>query len=212
LAFLNIAILGACVVMPNLAATFNMTRFYQVTLFILAPFCVIGGSDILHFLSRKKVKEKYILAIIVLAVLIPYFLFQTGFVYEVTKEESYSLPLSYYRLSSPQLVITFGDLKPSDVSSAMWLARERNVNSSVCADVEFGILFIYVGVLNPVSLSLGAPVGKGSYVYLGEYNLFNATIINSYGYGSFNVTQIVPGLNETNLVYSSGSAEIYQVP
>jgi uncharacterized membrane protein len=210
MAFLNMALLVACIVVPNLATSFNMTRFYQVSLFFLAPFCVIGGMDIARLLSRKRVKEKYVLAIVVLAVVIPFFLFQTDFVYEVAREESVSLPLSSYRFSSSQLTF-MGVLKPSEVSGARWLLQFNSLNESIYADFQFGGMFAYVGFQKTIAPSSGVPIRQGSYFYLAEYNTIDGVVFNSYA-SPLNITQIDPNLNGTNLVYSSGSCEIYQIP
>lgn len=211
--FLNMALLVACIVVPNLATSFNMTRFYQVSLFFLAPICIVGGMDITRLLSRKRVKEKYLLAIIVLAVIIPFFLFQTDFVYEVAKEQSVSLPLSSYRLSPYQLTYA-GVFKPSEVSGATWLFQFNSLNKSIYSDIQFGSTFIYVGIQASALMapSSGVPIGKGSYLYLGEYNTIDGFVLNSYAAGPLNITQIEPNPNGTSLVYSSGSCEIYQIP
>jgi uncharacterized membrane protein len=212
LVFCNILLLGACIIVPNFAGTFNVTRFYHVTLFFLAPLCILGGIDVLKLLSRKKVKEKYLGLIVVLVVLIPFFFFQTGFIYEVAKEQSYSLPLSAYRFDTMTLA-SMGVLSEPEVSSGVWLSQYQNLSRFVYADIESGSIFVISGVQNGVWLSLGAPVPSGSYVYLRQYNVYDRIVFSGYGpVGAFNVSQIVPSLNTTNLIYSSGSCEIYEVP
>jgi uncharacterized membrane protein len=166
--------------------------------------------DIARLLSRKRVKEKYVLAIVVLAVVIPFFLFQTDFVYEVAREESVSLPLSSYRFSSSQLTF-MGVLKPSEVSGARWLLQFNSLNESIYADFQFGGMFAYVGFQKTIAPSSGVPIRQGSYFYLAEYNTIDGVVFNSYA-SPLNITQIDPNLNGTNLVYSSGSCEIYQIP
>lgn len=211
MAFLNMVLLVACIVVPNLATSFNATRFYQVVLFFLAPFCVVGGIDVLRFLSRKRINEKRILAIVVLAVIIPFFLFQTDFVYEVAKEASVSLPLSSYRFSASGLTYA-GVIQPTEFSGATWLASELNsLNRSVYVDYLLGSCLVYAGLQNPVALARAQVLGKGSFLYLGEYNVIEGTV-SDYGSPSFNVTQIAPNPDETSLVYSNGYCEIYQVP
>jgi uncharacterized membrane protein len=212
LVFYNILLLGACIVIPNLAGTFNITRFYHMTLFFLAPLCVLGGIDVLSLLPRKKVKEKHLGLIVVLLVLVPFFLFQTGFIYEVAKEESYALPLSAYRFDVKTLA-NRGVVSEPEVSGAVWLSQYQNLARFVYADIQSGVLFDYIGVQNGVWLSLGVPVPSGSYVYLRQYNVYYGVIFSSYGSrGAFNVSQIVPSLNSTNVVYSDGSCEICVVP
>ncbi|MCX6654489.1 MAG: DUF2206 domain-containing protein, partial [Candidatus Bathyarchaeota archaeon] len=199
-------------VIPNFAGTFNITRFYHVALFFLAPLCVLGGIDVLKLLSRKKVKEKYLGLIVGLLVLIPFFFFQTGFIYEVAKEESASLPLSAYRFGTMTLA-SMGVLSEPEVSSGVWLSQHQSLSRFVYADIQSGSIFEYSGVQNGVWLSLGVPAPSGSYVYLRQYNVYDGIFFSSYGLvGAFNVSQIAPSLNTTNIVYSSGSCEIYKIP
>ena len=212
MAFLNMLLVVACIVVPNLAESFNMTRFYHVSLFFLAPFCILGGIDVLSLLSRKRVKQRYLSSIVVLIVIIPYFFFQTGVVYEVTGEESWSLPLSAYRFSTLKLY-SMGVLGETEVSGAIWLSQYGDFNRYVYADITSGAIFAYKGIQNSVWLSFRVPVVNGSYIYLRGYNVYDGIVFSTYGsVGAFNVTQIVPSLNMTNLIYSSGSCEIYKVP
>jgi uncharacterized membrane protein len=212
MSFLNMALLVACIVIPNFATTFNATRFYQMTLFFLAPFCIVGGIDILRFLSRRRVEEKYILAIVVLAVIIPFFLFQTDFVYEVAKEQSISLPLSSYRFSASQITF-WGVIQSQEFSGAKWLLQFNSIKKGIYEDPNFGIVSDYLGLRNPTQLFPGVPIEKGSYIYFGEYNVIDGVVYQDISMSSsFNVSQIAPNPYESNLIYSSGSCEIYQLP
>lgn len=212
MAFLNTFMVVACIVVPNLATSFNMSRFYHVTLFFLAPFCVLGGIALLSLLSRRRVKERYLGLIVVLIVIIPYFFFQTGFVYEVTGEESWSLPLSAYQFSRVKLA-SMGVIGEAEVSGAIWLTTYREVNASVYIDMTSNTVFGYGEIYNRVLLSPFGKIENGSYVYLREYNIYEGIIFGIYGLaGSFNVTEISPSLNNTNKVYSNGHCDIYNTP
>ena len=75
-------------VIPGFSSLLNVTRFLHLALFLLAPLLAVA------------LKPKYLLII-----LIPYFLFTSGFIFEVTKQDSieqitipYSVGLSSYRM------------------------------------------------------------------------------------------------------------------
>lgn len=211
-ALYNLLIVIACIIIPNLAETFNMTRFYHLALFFLAPFCIMGGASVLKLLSKRKLKKRSLNLAIIFSVLIPFFLFQTGFVYEITKEECWSLPLSSYRFDALKLAKT-GIIKESEVSGGLWLLQFRSVNEPVYTGIMSATIFDYTGVRNSFGLSLSSPVKEGCYVYLREVNIHYGIIFSFYGSTEgFNITQIVPSLNETDLIYSSGSCVIYVVP
>lgn len=87
------------------------------------------------------------------------------------------------------------------------------MNGTVYADLWSGVVFDYASAQSTILLSLGVPAMKGSYIYLREFNVFDGIVLANYGSsGLFNVTQIMPSLNETNLIYSSHFCEIYEVP
>jgi uncharacterized membrane protein len=212
LASFNVLLLIACIAIPNFAGTFNVTRFYHVSLFFLAPFCVLGGIGTLNLLSRKKIREKISIPLVILCILIPFFLFQTGIVYEISKEQSYSLPLSSYRIGSFNLA-SMGVLEQTEVYGAKWLSEYGNLSRNVYADANYIAAFVYEGLQNGAWLSFQATVPNESYVYLMGYNIYDATISDQYGpFAMFNVTEIKPSLAIAHVIYSSGSCEIFKVP
>jgi uncharacterized membrane protein len=209
-AFFSLLLLVACVVVPNLAGTFNAERFYQISLFFLAPFCVMGGLSILSLLSRNKVSVKYLELILMLFVLIPVFLFQTGFTYEVTKQESFALPLSSYRLD-PTALAYQGVLRAPEVSGAEWLSQNRNSTTVIYSDMISIAVLYYAHINNSIFLNLGASEPSGSTIYLMQYSLLQKVVFTSYS-AQANVTQVIPSPDTINTIYSSGSCIIYEVP
>lgn len=207
-AIFNLGLLVMCIVIPNLAGTFNMERFYHVSLFFLAPFCILGGIYSLSFISRNRVNVKFLSLIVVLFVLIPVFLFQSGFIYEVAKEKSYSLPLSSYRIDHVTLAY-YGVLETSEISSAEWLLQNRNPTTSIYSDGVSGYPLNYVTVQNTQSLIFGSSLPSGSIIYLSPYIIESIALFLASSDG--NITQIesaLPSLIPANTIYSSGSCEI----
>ena len=210
----NLLLLIACVVIPNFAGSFNVTRFYHLTLFFLAPLCILGGVLVTKFLSRGKFGEKY-LALIVLAVLIPFFLFQSGFVYEVVKDESVLLPLSGYRFNSEELT-QVGVISNTEVSAAIWLSEFGDISKNVYSDLNSGSIFTYVGGINAIGFIEEMNATSGSYEYLMPYNLDNKIVTVSYGsyasFGTLNITSLNSRFIDTNTICSSESCVITRVP
>jgi uncharacterized membrane protein len=212
LIFLSLSLLAACIILPNFSTTFNASRFFQVALFFLAPLCILGGLGIMQFLSRRKIKPKILVSFLAVFLLVPFFLFQTGFVYEVTHEESYSLPLSSYRFD-PLFMLNFGVITEAEFSSGTWLSKYADLSGTVYADVYSATIFISTNVQIPSSVFLDTSIPNGSYVYLREYNVADEIVFSSYGQSVvLNLTQMTPSLSDINLIYSSGSCEIYRNP
>ena len=55
-----------------------------------------------------KHEKTIVVSLLVVAVLVPYFLFQTNFVYQVAGTDSWSIPLSGYRMDPVRLYGDYG--------------------------------------------------------------------------------------------------------
>jgi uncharacterized membrane protein len=158
----------ACIFLPGFANMFNTTRWYHIALITLAPFCILGGEAIWLGVSSMWRKLRHIvrgmplrteakqpslartedsqgaLKFITLAVLIPYFLFTSGLIYEVTGqkvtdkiETPYSIALSSYRLD------LVGVFYWRDGAAAEWLAQRASPETDVYCDSHTGKLLIF---------------------------------------------------------------------
>jgi uncharacterized membrane protein len=204
-ATLNIAIIAINVLLPQIANTFLMERFYQTTLIILAPLAVLGGKTIFERMLKPH-HRKFAVSLLAFMVFIPLFFFQTGFVYEVAKVQSYSVPLSMYRWNALNLYEYFVDTQ--EVSGAQWLQEYANLTSIfIYSDTVFqpGILTGY-GLIEPgrvFELSNTTRPTSQNFIYLSNIGLI------SEGY-VFNASEISPILQGQNKIYSNGECEIYK--
>jgi uncharacterized membrane protein len=204
-AALNLAIIAMNVLLPRIADTFLMERFYQTTLIILAPLAVLGGKTIFERILKPHYR-KFAVSLLALTVFVPLFLFQTGFVYEVAKVQSYSLPLSMYRWNAPNL---YGYVVDSqEVSGAQWLLEYANLTSiSVFSDAvsQYNVLtgygLIEIGRVNQLS-NTTRPTSN-DFIYLSNTDLISEGYI-------FNASEIAPVLENQNRLYSNGQCEIYK--
>jgi uncharacterized membrane protein len=210
LSFIAMAFLAALILVPGLANTMNMTRFYHVLLFFLAPLCVIGAKVLVSFLSKQR--EKLLVSILLLIVLVPYSLFQTGFVYEVTGSDSWSVPLSKHRMDALRLYGGFGYIDVYSVFGAQWLSENIDVkHSKLYADgvsksyvlTIYGM--IYRGYVN--ELSNITMVANNGTVYLSTMNVVYGKILY---YGRLWNSSELSFLDDLNKVYTNGGSEIYK--
>jgi uncharacterized membrane protein len=117
----SVLLILACIFLPGFADALNTTRWYHITLITLVPFCILGGEAIwlgisslwhrLRHAVHKAMAEnaednQAFLAFIALGILVPYFLFTSGFIYEVTGQKvtdrvdtPYSIALRYFLLA-----------------------------------------------------------------------------------------------------------------
>lgn len=205
-------LLGMLIVVPGLAETLNMTRFYHILLFFLAPFCVMGAEFIGKLLSKRK-RELAVSALLLL-VLVPYFLFQTEFVYEIVGSDCWSVPLSGYRMDPIRLYGHFGYTDAYSVYGAQWLSKRVNTeNSTLYVDerVRDNILTMYGMIHEGYPLSNTTIVADNGVVYLSTLNVVKeAVTFQERQLFSWNISEISFIFDDLNMIYSNGGSEIYK--
>lgn len=207
------ALLAALILVPGLANTLNMTRFYHILLFFLAPFCAIGAEVIAKLVNKQD--KGFGVSLLLIVVLVPYFLFQTGFVYELTETESWSLPLSMHRMPGFTLHVSLGYLSGQDVSSVKWMSKNLNNQiqyRQVYADASFiNTLLISLSTVPPSYVNFLSNVTQpqsGGVVYLSSLNLVEQIVVGTNRIWS--TREISPVFSSMNTIYSSGASEIYK--
>jgi uncharacterized membrane protein len=206
------AFLAMLIVVPGLANTLNMTRFYHILLFFLAPLCIIGASLIVKLFSKRE--KKVAVYALLLLVLAPYFLFQAGFVYEVTRTDSWSIPLSGYRMNVVRLYGHSGYTDAYSVYGAQWLSKNVDVkNSTLYADerTAANVLTIHgmiLGVKHP--LTNVTILADNGVVYLSTLNVVYGVI--PYRQLSWNSSELSFSFDDLNKIYTNGGSEVYHKP
>jgi uncharacterized membrane protein len=229
--------LFACIAIPYFSGYLETERFYRIALLFLAPLCVMGGEGIWQGLStlikRRLLPVKFrqgvlaldhgnvnqvYLGVFTLAVLIPYFLFNIGFVFEVTRSELYdvvdtpsSAALSSYRV----------DMKASnhrEYAATEWLSRVIDDKSLVHADIYAalplsGLLLGRVGAFPRDDRQMPT----NTYIYLKTRNIEKNEAVFMMKHGeriwfehvSFDVlTELSRLVKSKNLIYDNGGARV----
>jgi uncharacterized membrane protein len=239
LSFTAMAFLGMLIVVPGLANTLNMTRFYHILLFFLAPLCILGAEFFVELFSNKR---KILVTVLLVFVLAPYFLFQTEFVFEVTGSDSYSVALSGYRMNPLQLINHFGYADSCSVDGAKWLGKNVDQENSIIYASESAlsnILRIHGMIYGGNLISNSTIVREGGVLYLSKLNvvygvityegfLWKTSELSFISYDSDIIyTNIVNGVisfevgllhanrisftsSDLDVVYSNGGSEIYK--
>ena len=206
---LAMVILACCIILPGFSATLNMTRFYHIVLFFLAPLCVLGMEFIISLMSRKR--NEMLTGFLILVVLVPYFLFQTGFVYEIVKSDSWSVSLSKYRMNPVKLYAHFGYTDTNTFCGALWLSSNIDLrNVHIYGDYVSTLnLFTYALIHTSAieRLTNITSLREKGLIYLSSLNVIYDKIVGDYGL--WNASDI-SAFDYMNCIYTSGSSEIYQ--
>jgi len=227
----------ACVVVPNFAGGLTVSRTYELGLFFTAPFLVVGSEFIFRCVTKlKRSLPKLRLtelpwanikigSVLMSALLITYFLFQSGVVNELTgaTPTNLSLTIDKGRIVRVGNIGLFNSFTfEGDVFSARWLANHVFLGSnhtvfgpSLFSDAASAVLVLAsYGMMNPTSirfLSNSTFVPEGSCIYLRNLN---------YVYGLFqgpggvfhNITEYSNTLQFTDTIYSNGESAVLWSP
>jgi len=206
---ISMGFLAALIIVPGLASSFNMTRFYHILLFFLSPLCIIGVETLVNFVFKRK--KELLVSALLLIVLGSYFIFQTGFVYELTGSESWSISLSKHRMTALQLYSSLGYVDAYSVFGAQWLSRHSDfARSQVYADIvsATNVLRVSGGVFYINVLTNVTTVKNDGVIYLSALNVVNGKIYE--GRLSWNCTELSFIFDDSSLVYNNGRSMIYQ--
>lgn len=208
--FIAMAFLAALILVPELANTMNMTRFYHILLFFLAPLCVVGAEFLVKLVAKRK--KELLVSILLLIVLVPYFLFQTSFVFEVTGSKSWSLPLSMHRMEGYRLYRLMGYIPKENVFGSYWLSKYMDTqNTRVYADVDSRKVLIAYGLIYRGSINLLSNITKvkrNGMVYLGRIVVVDGIIVGRSML--WNSSDFYFLFNDMAKIYSNGGSEIYK--
>ena len=214
-----------CIVLPSFSSRMGVKRFYHFALFFFSPLCILGGETVFKYIFRP---FRYILlrqstcAKILLIILIPYFLFNTGFVGELAGEKTV-MPVSIEQPKTgddrEKAIFYIRVIQKEDVFGAKWLGENR-VDKSI----------IYTGwsskwyLLTPYALIprygggmqlLGGRenLKEDSFVFLRYFNVKENLILTDYTAGEMVInktTEISHQFFDKNKIYSNGGSEIYR--
>ena len=235
-AIISLVILILCIVVPNLAPTLNLTRFYSIVIPFLAPFCVLGGIWFLEAVAKlipsrllkkisgpRKIKTHNLIVFLITSLIIVAFLFNIGLIDHVTQgyPDSYSLDLNRMEASTNINILSSlynVYLLDQDVYGARWLYANMNSTESVYADYysHFTVLRGYTLISDTLiqQITNDSVLQSGNYVYLRYLNVKIGLISDAIGSGyvTFNTSDLSPVISSCDGIYSNGGSIVYYKP
>ena len=211
----SVVILFLCFALPSFSAMLNASRFYHIALILLSPAIIIGGL----FIVKKH-------EILTLAVIIPYFLISSGFVFEASKSTAidkldvpFSTALSYQRVDLGG-VFTENDLAVRDYAwEHKLLPIYGDLYGELALEESYGLDgwgegLMYLPFAGGLLQSEDQPILPAPYIFLRERNTQTQTVTfwhepglrKSYGYDEFGMTE---ELENRPIIYQEGDAIIY---
>lgn len=216
--YLIVASLGILVLslLPFAAKTLNMSRIYHIVLIVISPLAIVGGIFVIENLMKIiniKLKQDHAILILVSVILIPYFLFNTGFVFEITKDSPTSMSLGMERMKNYDItnISFYNTYTPEqDIYSARWLYTSKNADKIIYADGDSKLHVLISYGMTPFagvkSLYVSAnlkKIDKNHYLYLNKNDVCNNNSL-------INNSLIISLFSNSSIIYSNGCGEIYE--
>jgi len=197
-ASVSMGLLGLVIVLPEITAVISAPRIYHLSLLVLAPAAISGGKLIL-----RNVK------VLTLCILIPYFLFTSGLVFEIAKAEVTGIEIPYSVALSDHRIDLGGSLEHDDEVVRDWIVGKNKF--PVYAD-WYGLLFLEerYGIVVDAAFQLPADleVCEGSYVFLRGRNVREGSVVLWTGVGERERFEI--DLDDLTPCFTCGDAGVYR--
>lgn len=226
LSIVAVLILLGIFVLPTLGWGLGSVRIWQITLLLMSPLFIFGGEAIaigiakLARISRKGVvsfktrfNNQSLTWFPVAFILIPYFIFNSGLVFELSKSQTthfidmpYSIALSSYRLDL-NTVFT-----KQDVAAANWLSPTVPTGHQVYADIHGSYLFPQLSENN-----VNKETNSYCYAFFRTWNVQRKALTFGTSYGArqsisfedLNLPWLAQALHQGDKIYDNGGAQIY---
>jgi uncharacterized membrane protein len=202
---------------PQLALSINTTRLFHISTLVLAPFCVTGALFVIWAVKSTFFRSRQIHAIVAFrlaaALFIVLFLFSTGFVYEVTGQQSTSFILNG-NIDAPRF-------NEREVTASRWLYEAQGETHDgnllpIYADAHRRVLFDGLDLDHPALEFPTRPyrTPSNAYVYLGTFNVESGQV------AQVRTTTVLQGMvisyvdlgnttDSRNKVFDDGGAAVY---
>lgn len=210
-ALVNLIWCLAGISVPYFASSLNTSRLYHITLFFLAPFCIIGGITTLNRIKKisgtRLDKDSMKGSLKLLSVFFAIFLlFTSGFIYEVVKDNPGSISLNN--------TIDYPKFNDKEVHVAKWLVDITDPNPIYADHYGQQLLkgFVYLRVRTFSAELKYLP--SESYIYLRSSNLKG--FMQEFHEGKANLVELSNSpfynniITKKNKIYDNGGSEIYR--
>lgn len=208
LSFAALIILFIGISVPFFGSALNTSRLYQLMLILLSPFCVIGGLKLFKFISSS-INLNFSSSKMFSVFLIIFLLFNTGFVYEITDDQSQMISINTKIKDHYPL---FDD---KELNGVQWLIGSTNKSyNKFYADRYNTLLFYRFGATVKTFPFDANDLKVNNYIYFGTSNLINLKIpyINkttSYGSNTKDNYLKLDDYNKGTKIYDNGGSQVY---
>jgi uncharacterized membrane protein len=198
----------AAIAVPFFSSALNTTRLYQIALFFLSPFLLIGLASAMDALRRVSsgrlaCNRNTLFKIAALFVAV-FFIFNSGLIYEISGDHPTAITLSNK--------VDFARFNSQEVSCGEWLLETKGA-TPVYADQYRMLLLVGLGWNS--THRLPADLNKTpaeSYIFLGSNNINQNMVVALRMVGTVKTTELVSSqliVDNRSVIFDNGGARVY---
>jgi uncharacterized membrane protein len=223
-------IMLAAIALPSVANAITTYRLYSLVLLFLAPCCVFGIEAIVDTTTRRLRANRHLARQLkyaaLIGVLVPYFLFNYGVIFEITEHPSNYAFLPSQKQSERVLTysgngswscLLYPPIPRESVDAISWLSSYAGISPVYTESSSRAQLSGY-GQISPGSVRVFTPSNvqrplANAYVYLGAANVQQGTIsvANASRTEQLQIS-LYPTLTAGDKIYTNGLAEVRYYP
>jgi len=228
----SFAILLATTVIPFFSGycSLDLPRLYHIVLLFLAPFCIIGSITtakllsniikipIFSYIAKRDIQIKILSLFFAI-----FFLFNSGFIFEIAKNQVYPNPISIVRIKEGGNIMekTYYYAEyytEQDALGAWWLSEKRNGSMNLYGDYyATGVLAQELGIWWPeiegykifILTNCTEVDEAGYYVYLRYFNYIDHVILDRLPNEPWDIREFSSILDTASKIYSNGGSVVY---
>ncbi|KFD40799.1 hypothetical protein HX99_04235 [Peptococcaceae bacterium SCADC1_2_3] len=202
-----IIILVVSVIFPMVSVGYDLNRIYLQMTSVLAVFFIFGGIFAIKY-SKLKLSPNWLL----IAILIPYFLCQTGFIKQI-----FGFPGSMVLNSKGKQYDNYY-IYEQEISSEKWLKNKGELPiNKICTDHLYASYLISPAEISALHinnqtllLEKDSKIRKiNDYIYLKHFNMIDGKLLNEK-YKNHDIANYQATFKEKNKIYSNGGSEVYK--
>jgi uncharacterized membrane protein len=223
---MGILFLIVSMTVPFFASSLNMDRIYHIILIFISPLCIFGLLAFIRIFAKifrlDILKTPVVVSTLMVVLLVPYFLFSTGAIFEITENsENFNFDLtpatdfSFDHFFSGTYSITTPIIPAKDVVANEWISKYSETESSVYSDTDRACEIYGYGSKNPDLVEkTGYFPESGGYVFIGFINYANHQYLQQdinrvHSVSKVPMDTILMKLKDRNFIFNNGAGIYY---
>jgi uncharacterized membrane protein len=233
LTIVSILILLGVFVLPTVGWGMGSVRIFGITLLLMAPLFLFGGEAIAYGImklasvfrrglasSRLSLDSPVVVQFLVLAIMIPYFIFNSGVVFELSRSQTtqfinmpYSIALSSYRVDITDRYTR------QDIAAVDWLSTVAEADYIIYTDhhgarLPGNTIELHDRAQQLLPMKGAKQISSPSYIYLRTWNTAKKMLTFGTGYAtrqsiSFDdLPWFMQAIEKSGRIYNNGSAQL----